>query len=270
MNTGNLWRLIPYTIAIAHQKGGVGKTTTALTVGACLAEQKVHTLLIDLDPSLNLTTGVGLAPNFIDETLAEVLLARTPLENAIRTTSYENLDILPSGAGMVSLSRQLQSRPSYETMLHSLIAQPRMSIYEVVLIDCPPMLDALTILALSAADMAIIPTQCEYYSLQALESMFRLIRLIRAKNNTQLRYRLLVTMFDRRGKFHARVLNLLREHYSNALFKSTIGFDTRVRESQMAGVPLTVFAPNCRATEHYRTLSKELLFYVQRKRSETV
>ncbi|NPV76706.1 MAG: ParA family protein [Anaerolineae bacterium] len=268
MNADNHWHLIPYTIAIAHQKGGVGKTTTALTVGACLAEQKVHTLLIDLDPSLNLTTGVGLPPNLIDETLAEVLLAGTSLENAIRSTSYENLDILPSGPGMVSLSRQLHSRPSYETLLRKLINHQRMSVYEVILIDCPPMLDALTILALSAADLAIIPTQCEYYSLQALESMFRLIRLIRAKNNAQLRYRLLVTMFDRRGKFHARVFELLREHYSNALFKATIGFDTRVRESQMAGIPLTIFSPNCRAAEHYRSLSKELLFYVQKKRSE--
>jgi len=270
VNESNPWRLIPYTIAITHQKGGVGKTTTALTVGACLAEQKVHTLLIDLDPSLNLTTGVGLPSNMIDGTLAEVLLANTPLDEAIRSTSYENLDILPSGPGMVSLSRQLNSRPSYETLLRNLLNHQRLSIYEVILIDCPPMLDALTILALSAADLAIIPTQCEYYSLQALESIFRLIRLIRAKNNAQLRYRLLVTMFDRRGKFHTRVLELLRENYSNALFKTTIGFDTRVRESQMAGIPLTIFSPNSRAAEHYRTLSKELSFYIQKKRSETV
>ncbi|MCC6147193.1 MAG: ParA family protein [Anaerolineaceae bacterium] len=260
--------LIPYTIAVAHQKGGVGKTTTALTVGACLAEQHVHTLLIDLDPSLNLTNGVGLSSKFVNETLAEVLLAEAPLGSAIRSTTFENLDILPSGPGMLSLSHQLHARPTYEMLLDRLIAQPRMSMYEVILIDCPPMLDALTVLALSATDLVIIPTQCEYYALQALESMFRMIRMIRAKNNPKLRYRLLVTMFDRRGKFHARVLQLLREQYSNALLKATIGFDTRVRESQMAGVPLTVFAPKCRAAEHYRSLSRELQFYIQKKRME--
>lgn len=260
--------MIPYTITIAHQKGGVGKTTTALSVGASFAEQDVHTLLIDLDPSANLTSGVGLAPESIKQTLADVLLAGVPLDQTITSTPYTNLDVLPSGAGMFSLARQLHSRPSYETMLRSLLVNPRLSIYEVVLVDCPPMLDAMTILALTAADLAIIPTQCEYYSLQALESIFRLIRMIRVKTNSQLRYRLLVTMFDRRGKFHTRVLEMIREHYNNALFKALIGFDTRVRESQLVGVPLTSYAPNSRAAENYRTLSKELLFYIQRKRLE--
>ncbi len=138
-----------------------------------------------------------------------------------------------------------------------------MSGYDRVIIDCPPILDALTITALTAADLAILPTPCEYYSLQALESVFALIKLVRSKTNPSLRYRLLITMFDRRGTFHRRVLKQVQEHYQNAILETVIGFDTKIRESQLLGLPVTMHAPNSRAAEQYRALAEELERYVQ-------
>ncbi len=255
---------VPFTLTLCHQKGGVGKSTTAAALGACFAEMQRRVLVVDLDPSANLTAGLGLNPREIQKTAADVLLGKEPIAAVAQATAIPGLAVLPSGPDMLSIPRWLYTCPGYEVSLRTLFQQEPFP-YEVIVIDCPPMLDALTIAALTAADLAVIPTQCEYYSLQALESIFQLIKVVRMKTNPTLRYRLLVTMYDQRGLFHSQILGQIRQHYHQALLNAVIGFDSKVRESQLSGEPIITFAPKTRAAVQYRSLAQELQGYVQRQ-----
>ncbi len=252
----------PYTIALCHQKGGVGKTSSAAALGASLSEKGYSTLLIDLDPSGNLSAGLGFNPDAVELSFADIFLSAVQPEAAVQHTAYGNLDLLASNAELVAISHYLFNKKQYENLLLDLLSGSALSEYDRVIVDCPPILDALTITALTAADLAIIPTPCEYYSLQALESVFALIKLVRGKTNPALRYRLLVTMFDRRGNFHRRVMEQVQAHYQNAILETVIGFDTKIRESQLLGLPVTVHAPKTRAAVQYRALAEELESYV--------
>jgi chromosome partitioning protein len=262
MNNGQ--RLMPYVIALSHQKGGVAKTTTALTLGACLVEQHCETLLLDLDSQANLTAGLGVNPAEVRRSAADVLLGNETLLRVSRETGVPGLDLVPSNPDMLTVSKYLFLREPYEYVLREALRQPDLAHYEVVLIDCPPTLGPVTLNALTAADLVIVPTQCEYFSVQALDSPFRLINLVRAKTNPRLAFRLLVTMFDQRGTLHTRVLALLRERFGETILNSVIGFDSKLRESQLLGRPMTVHAPQSRATYQYRQLAEELLTYVRR------
>lgn len=254
-----------YTIAVCHQKGGVAKTTTVSSLGAALAELKLRTLLIDLDPSGNLTYGLGVNPQEVRGSAAEILLGNGTLDSVCRPTVLPGLDILPSNPEMVMVLRFLNLRPRFEYLLRESLEQRTKngrSGYDFVLIDCPPMLGPLTTTALTAAHLALIPTQCEYYSLQALDGIFKTINDIRLKTNPKLHHRLLVTMFDRRGLLHARVLGMLRERFGPLIFDQMIGFDSKLRESQLVGLPVTLHAPGTRAALQYRALAREIHAFV--------
>ena len=255
-----------YVIGVTHQKGGVGKSTTVASLGACLAEQSGKTLVIDLDPSGNLTSGLGLHPEGVEKSIASLLVGQETFENVVQSTACPNLDILPSNSELLSVSRHLFSYKGYEFLLRDILRSCS-DTYKWVVIDCPPTLGALTITALSAAQLALIPTQLEFYSLQALDVVFKLINMTRSKTNPQLRYRLLVTMYDKRGRFHTDILNYVRQHYSMALMKTVIGFDTKVRASQLAGVPLATYTSSkkSRAAAQYSKLAEELEAYVERQ-----
>ena len=254
----------PFGITLCHQKGGVGKSTTAAALGASFAELGRRVLVVDLDPSANLTSGLGFKAEQVEATAAEAILRGAPLAQLALPTAIPGLSLVPSGPDMLSLPRQLYERAGYEKLLWNAIHQDGVP-YELILIDCPPMLDSMTIAALTAANLALIPTQCEYYSLQALGGLFKLIQLVRAKTNPQLSYRLLVTMFDQRGLFHTRMLDQIRQYYRPALLETVIGMDSKVRESQLSGQPVTTFAPKTRAAQQYRSLAQELQGYVQRQ-----
>ena len=255
---------IPYVIAVCHQKGGVAKTTTVLALGACLADTGQRTLIIDLDPSANLTAGLGITPSKAYRSVANVLLGNDVLFDLIRQTALPGMDLIPSNMEVATANRFLHLRPNHEHLLQKSLAQlAQDSQYAYILIDCPPSLDLLTIGALTGADLALIPIHCEYYSLQALESVFKTIETVRAKGNPGLRYRLLVTMFDKRGSLHKRVLEYVREKYAAALLQTIVGFDTKIRESQLLGIPLTLHAPGTRAVQQYRSLANELRAYVK-------
>ena len=256
---------MPYVIAICHQKGGVAKTTTALALGACLVEQRCETLLIDLDPQANLTSGLGLNPIEVRRSAADVLLGNETVLRMSRETRVPGMDLVPSNADMVTVAQFLYVRKLYEYILRDSLARPEVAHYEAVLADCPPTLGPITINALTAANMVIIPTQCEYFSVQALDSVLKLINLVRAKTNPHLVYRLLVTMFDQRGHLHSRVLEHLRQHFGDSLLQTVIGFDSKLRESQLVGQPITVHARQSRGTQQYRQLAEELLTYVRRQ-----
>jgi chromosome partitioning protein len=254
-----------YTIAVCHQKGGVAKTTTVSSLGAALAELDLRVLLIDLDPSGNLTYGLGLNPGSASGSAADILLGNETLERICRPTMIPGLDIIPSNSEMVMVSRFLNLRPRFEYLLRESLEQKSKNGqpgYDYVLIDCPPTLGSLTLAALTAARLALIPTQCEYYSLQALDGIFKTTASVRSKTNPQLQYRLLVTMFDRRGLLHTRVLGMLRERFAPVMFENMIGFDSKLRESQLAGMPITAHATRTRATFQYRALAKEIHTFV--------
>jgi chromosome partitioning protein len=255
---------MPYVIAICHQKGGVAKTTTALALGACLVEQHCETLLIDLDPQANLTAGMALDPAQLRRSAADILLGNETLLQMSRETGVPGLDIVPSNADMTAAAQFLHVRTGYEYLLRDTLARPDVAQYEVVLIDCPPSLGPITINALTAAHLALIPTQCEYFSMQALDSVFKLICLVRTRTNPDLIYRLLITMFDRRGHLHSRAFAHLQQHLGASLLQTIIGFDSRLRESQLVGLPITQHAGRSRGTQQYRQLAEELLTYVRR------
>jgi chromosome partitioning protein len=256
---------MPYVIAICHQKGGVAKTTTTLSLGASFIGLGIKTLLIDLDPQANLTSSIGLDSNESRYSIAEALLGEVDLSIIRMESSLPNLDIVPSSDAMLTINRQLYQLPEYEYRLRKLLREPVIQDYQVVLLDCPPSVGPLTLNALTAADMLIIPTQCEFFSIQALTDMFELVRLVRNRTNPDLSYRLLVTMFDRRGTFHARMLEQLRNYFNIGLLNTIIGFDTKLREAQLAGTPVSVHAPHSRGAQQYRQLAEELNDYVTKQ-----
>ena len=253
----------PYVIALSHQKGGVAKTTSVSALGASLAEQGRKILVIDLDPSANLTAGFGLNPLKMQKSMADILLGKDTIPMVYRSTSLPGLDIVPSNPDMNTAAQLLQIRPQYENILTESIQHDEISTYDFIIFDCTPSMGPLTVNALTAANLAIIPTQCEYYALQALNGIFKIVQRVRAKFNPELYFRLLITMFDLRGKLHTQILEKLQHHYSTALLETKIGFDSKLRASQVEGIPITVFAPNTRAAQQYRTLASEIAAYVE-------
>ena len=216
-------------IAVCHQKGGVAKTTTVSCLATLFAMDGYPTLAIDLDPSGNLSTSFGKAAAQARCSAADILLGNTPLSAVSTSTQVNGLDIVPANPELSTATRFLSRRPQYEFLLRNALNQPGPTDYKFVVLDCPPSLGALTTTALTAANLVIIPIQCEYYSLQALEAMFRIISQVRATTNPTLCYRLLVVMYDLRGSFHRRVLELAlkkRRRVSRAAKWSFLYFQT--------------------------------------------
>ena len=256
---------MPYVIAICHQKGGVAKTTTTLSLGACLVEKRSETLIIDLDPQANLTASIGINSAEVPYSIAEVLIGEVDLAAVRLETSLPGLDIIPSNAEMFTIGRDLFQLPDYEYRLRQVLSGLAAADYEFVLLDYPPSLGPLTFNALTAANLLIVPTQCEYFSIQALMDILELVKVVRDRTNPALVYRLLVTMFDGRGTFHTRMLAQMRDYFHEGLLQTIIGFDTKFREAQVAGQPITIYAPQSRGAGQYRQLAEELYSYVSNK-----
>lgn len=259
----------PYVMALCHQKGGVAKTTSSLALAACLADAGKEVLLIDLDPQGNLTAGVGLRPEDMRHSAADVLLGNNTVLQVSRETGFRGIDIVPANPDMLTVSRYLYLRPSFEHLLRDSLQHPNLAFYDYIIIDCPPALGPVTLNALTAAHLALIPTQCEFFSMQALNSIFKLINMVWSKTNPNLTYRILVTMFDRRTRLHARVLSQLRQKFPNALFDTIVGVDSKLRESQMAGQPITTYARNTRSARQYCALAEEVDDYARRQLQST-
>ena len=247
------------TIAISSQKGGVAKTTTSLSLGACLAEQGRSVLLIDLDPQANLTQSLGIDPDRLRRMIGDVLLDQATLLSISRESSVFNLDVAPANHGLLVLDKVLYGRQGYEHRLKANLQSLNGAYYDVVIFDCPPAFGTLTINALTAADQLIIPVPCEYYSARSLRSYLDLVRLINRNSNPGLTYRVLVTMFDRRNRISHIILEQLRKAHGAALFKTLIPIDVRLRESPILGKPITQYAPNARGAQEYRALAAEIM-----------
>jgi chromosome partitioning protein len=254
---------MPYVMAICQQKGGVGKTTTAAALGACFAERGIRTLAVDLDPQANLTATIGPPPEADGLSAAELLTGTAASGRPAAESDVPGLHVVPSNAAMREIGLRLHRMPEYEFLLRRSLEGGGLQEYAAAVLDCPPSLGPLTICALTAADLAIVPTQCEYYSIHALADMFDLIHAVRGRTNPKLAYRLLITMFDGRGTFHAAMREQLRGFFHGGLLDTAIGFDTNLRRAQAAGLPVTALAPQSRGASQYRELAEELMPYVK-------
>jgi len=246
-------------IAVANNKGGVAKTTTCLSLGGSLAEQGRLVLLVDLDPQAHLTASLDVKPETLRHTVADALMGQSSLVAVSRETAVEGLDLAPANRELSVLDKVLYKRPEYEYRLKQSLDGMRHQLYDVILMDCPPAFGTLTLNALTAADLLIIPFQCEYYAVRSLHQLLGLVKLVRRKTNPRLSYRLLVSMFDMRNKVHRLTLEQMRARFPNALFQTIIQVDTRLRESPAFGLPITRYAPRTRAARQYRALARELI-----------
>jgi chromosome partitioning protein len=246
-------------VAIGNQKGGVGKTTTCLSLGACLAEMGKRVMLMDLDPQVNLTMSLGLKPETLSRTVSDVLLGDGALVSVSRETEVAGLDIAPGSTGLAVTEKMLYRSRGYEHLLKQAASSLDGKRYDYVLMDCPPSFGSLTLNALTVADLMIIPTQAEYYALRSLEHVFQLIKVVWQRTNPRLRYRILVTMYDRRNGVCVRLLGQMRGAFPDVLFQNIIEVDTKLRESPMEGKPITLYKPNTRGARQYRALAGELV-----------
>ena len=244
-------------ICIANRKGGVGKTTTAINLAACLGVVKEPTLLIDCDPQANATSGVGARVEREDATLYEVLLGECPLQDAIAKTAIEHLDVLPATHDLIGVEIELLNTDNREYVLHGLLR--RLPQYEYILLDCPPSLGMLTVNALTAADSILIPLQCEYYALEGLRSLLETIDLLRARLNPDLMIEgLLLTMFDQRNRLSRQVEEEVRQFFPDQVFDTVIPRNVRLGESPSHGLPIILYDPSCRGAQSYGALAQEI------------
>jgi chromosome partitioning protein len=258
-----------YVVAISNEKGGVAKTTTTLSLGAVLAEAGHKVLVMDLDPQANLTLALGIEPGSATVTSSHVLIESAPLMDARLSTDIENLDLIPSHSSIETAEQFLPVRTHYTLGIRRSLDAAAPLPYDFIFLDCPPFLGAITTNALSAANLLIIPTQAEYFSAYALRNMMSLIRRVRQESNADLGYRILITLLDRRNRTHRNIQEQLQSTFGDGMFRTVIEIDTKLRESPIAGLPITQYRPGARGSQQYRDLAQELAEYVKEKSQQT-
>ena len=244
-------------VAVANQKGGVGKSTTAINLGAALAERGERVLIIDLDPQANATSGLGFDHGSVRNSSYQVLMGDAGLEESIEPTSVRDLFLVPSSIDLAGAEIELVSRFSRERSLASALDGQREQ-FQSIFIDCPPSLGLITINALTAADEVLIPIQCEYYALEGLSQLLRNIQLIQTNLNPQLNIEgVLLTMFDARTTLASDVAGQVREHFSEATYETVIPRTVRLAEAPSYGEPITSFDKRSKGALAYGALADE-------------
>ena len=249
----------PIVVALANQKGGVGKSTTAINLAASLAFRDQRVLLIDLDPQGNASSGLGIERGGIEVSVYDVLLKESSLEDAIEPTSVRNLFVVPATIDLAGAEIELVSMFSRETRLRSAIEASEQD-FDIIFIDCPPSLGLLTVNALAAADEVMIPIQCEYYALEGLSQLIRNIELVTSSLNPELRIGgVVLTMFDGRTNLSRDVADQVREFFGDVAYRTVVPRSVRLSEAPSYGEPIEAFDPMSRGAIAYRHLGKEFL-----------
>lgn len=246
-------------IAVANQKGGVGKTTTAVNLAAYLAEMGKRVLLIDIDPQGNATTGVGLEKKKLNTSVYHVLIEEMPLREVIRPTAVSGLYAAPATIDLAGAEIELVPLISRELRLRRAV-DPVKTDFDLILVDCPPSLGLLTINALTAADRVLIPIQCEYYALEGLTQLMNTIKLVQTHLNPALQLEgVVLTMFDGRTNLSIQVVEEVKRYFRGKVFRSIVPRNVRLSEAPSHGKPISIYDPKSRGGEVYRELAREVL-----------
>ena len=252
-----------HIIAITNQKGGVGKTTTAVNVSACLAESGKRTLLVDLDPQGNATSGLGVDKASLETNLYDCLIEGRPMEDVVQPTMIKKLSLVPATMDVAGAAVELVTMEDREYILEkalqAYLGRVKKS-YDYVVIDCPPSLGLLTLNALAAADFVLIPVQCEFYALEGLAQLMQTVDMVRDNLNSRLQLLgLLMTMYDGRTNLSIQVTEEVKKYFSGKVIHTTIPRNVRLGEAPSHGEPITIYDPHSRGAEVYTKLAKEVI-----------
>lgn len=246
-------------IAVANQKGGVGKTTTAINLSACLAEKNKKILTIDIDPQGNTTSGLGVDKNAVENTIYELFLSECTLKECIQDSVMEHLKVIPSNVNLSGAEIELITFENKEFLLKKQLDEIK-SDYDYIIIDCPPSLNLLTVNAMAAADTVLVPIQCEYYALEGLSQLIHTIDLIKERLNPRLEIEGVVfTMYDARTNLSLQVVESVKENLNKNIYKTIIPRNVRLAEAPSYGMPIILYDSRSAGAEAYRFLSEEVI-----------